>query len=75
MHQRYRIQIPAYTLMSNHYDLVVQTPDANLSDGMRWLNGSYGVWYNARHQRVGTLWQGRYRDVVVENSAWAYELS
>ena len=74
-HQRYRIRIHAYALMSNHYHLVVQTPDGNLSDGMRWLNGSYGVWHNTRHQRVGTLWQGRFRDVVVENSAWAYELS
>jgi hypothetical protein len=42
---------------------------------MQWFNTSYAAWFNARHQNVGTLWQGRYRDVVVQDGAWAYELS
>jgi len=71
----YRFTIHAYVLMENQRHLLIQTPDANLSRGMQWLNTSYAAWSNARHGRVGTLWQGRYRDVVVENDDWAYELS
>lgn len=43
--------------------------------GMQWFNTSYSAWFNARYNRVGSLWQGRYRDVLIENSSWAYELS
>lgn len=75
LHERYRIRIHAYALMDNHYHAILQTPDANLSRGMQWLHGSYSAWYNARHQRVGPLFQGRYRAVPVENGAWAYALS
>jgi putative transposase len=49
----------AYCLMSNHYHLLVQTPDANLSKGMRQLNGVYTQAYNRRHQKTGHLFQGR----------------
>lgn len=72
---RYRFVIHAYALMDNHHHLIVQTPDANLSQGMQWFNTSYSAWFNARHDRVGSLWQGRYRDVLIENSGWAYALS
>ncbi len=58
---RYRFVIHAYALMDNHHHLIVQTPDANLSQGMQWFNTSYSAWFNARHDRVGSLWQGRYR--------------
>ena len=75
LHETYRFRIHAYVLMDNHHHLIVQTPDANLSRGMQWFNTSYSAWFNARHDRVGALWQGRYRDVVIENSAWAYDLS
>jgi REP element-mobilizing transposase RayT len=75
LRERYRFRIHAYALMGNHHHLIVQTPDANLSRGMQWFNTSYSAWFNARHDRVGALWQGRYRDVVIENSAWAYALS
>ncbi len=73
--ERYRFVIHAYALMDNHHHLIVQTPEANLSQGMQWFNTSYSAWFNARHERVGSLWQGRYRDVLIENSAWAYALS
>jgi len=75
LHERYRIRIHAYALMDNHYHAILQTPDANLSRGLQWLHGSYSAWYNARHDRVGPLFQGRYRAVPVENGAWAYTLS
>jgi REP element-mobilizing transposase RayT len=51
----------AYCLMSNHYHLVVETPDGNLSKGMRQLNGVFTQASNRRHGRTGHLLQGRYK--------------
>jgi len=56
----------AYCLMGNHYHLVVETPEANLSRGMRALNGEYTQAFNRRHRRPGHVFQGRYKAVVVE---------
>jgi putative transposase len=47
--------------MTNHYHLIVETPEGNLSAGMRQLNGVYTQWVNRQHQRVGHVFQGRYR--------------
>ncbi len=73
--ERFRFRIHAYTLMDNHYHAILQTPDANLSQGMQWLGLSYSSWFNARHDRVGPLFQGRFKSVPVEEGAWAQELS
>lgn len=73
--ERYRFVIHAYCLLGNHYHCIVETPDGNLSQGMQWLGLAYSSWFNARHQRVGPLFQGRFRSVPVEGSGWAYELS
>jgi REP element-mobilizing transposase RayT len=75
MQERYRVTIHAYALMANHWHGVVQTPEANLSAAMQWLHLSHAAWFNARHQRVGPLWQGRFRAVPIEDGAWAYEVS
>jgi len=64
----------AYCLMDNHYHLVIETPRANLSMGMRQLNGLYTQTYNRRHGRVGHLFQGRYAAIVVEKDAYLLEL-
>lgn len=56
----------AYCLMSDHYQLCVETPKANLSRGMRHLNGIYTQRFNARHRTFGHLFHGRFRAVVVE---------
>ena len=72
---RHRLLLHAFVQLENHYHLVVQTPDANLSAAMQWINVSYAVWYNRRHGRVGPLFQGRFKSMPVENSSWAYELS
>jgi len=56
----------AYCLMPNHYHLLVETPDADLSRGMRQLNGVYTQRYNRRHRRVGHLFQGRFKAVLVQ---------
>jgi putative transposase len=53
--ERYGVKVHAYVLMANHYHLLVQTPDANPSSAMQWLNVSYGVWCNRRHPRDGPL--------------------
>ena len=57
--ERYRVRLHAYVLMNNHYHLLAQTLEANLSDAMQWLNVGYSVWFNRRHRRVGHLFQGR----------------
>lgn len=75
MSQRYRIRIHAYAQMDTHYHGIFQTPEANLSAAMQWFHGSYSAWYNAKHGRVGPLFQGRYRAIAVEDGAWAYPLS
>ena len=74
--ERFGIRIHAYVLMSNHYHLLVQTPKGNLSQGIHWLNCSYGIWFNCRHRRVGPLYQGRFKAVVVDGEgSWALDLS
>jgi len=64
-----------YCLMGNHYHLVVETPDGNLSKGMRQLNGVYTQLSNRRHQRVGHLFQGRYKAILVDRDEYLLELS
>ncbi|MBN2515608.1 MAG: transposase [Deltaproteobacteria bacterium] len=73
--ERYRWLVHAYCLMDNHYHLLIETPQANLSRGMRQLNGVYTQKYNRRHDRVGHLFQGRYKAFVVEKDAYLLELS
>jgi REP element-mobilizing transposase RayT len=64
----------AYCLMDNHYHLLLETHEANLSQGMRRLNGNYGQSYNFRHGRVGHLLQGRYKSILVERESHLMEL-
>jgi REP element-mobilizing transposase RayT len=59
----------AYCLMDNHVHLLVETPDANLSSGMQWLHGGYAQLFNARHDRDGHVFQGRYGAVRVRSEA------
>ena len=73
--ERYNWVIHSYCLMNNHYHLLVETPDANLSKGMRQLNGVYTQWFNRKQRRVGHLFQGRYKAILVEKDAYLLELS
>jgi putative transposase len=66
---RFGVRLHAYVLLDNHYHLLVQTPLANLSDSMQWLGGSYTVWFNRRHRRVGHLFQGRFKAILLDASA------
>lgn len=64
----------AYCLMPNHYHLLVETPQPNLSRGMRQLNGLYTQAINRRHRRVGHVFQGRFKAILVEKDAHLLEL-
>jgi hypothetical protein len=72
---RYSIQVHAYVLMSDHYHLLVRTPEANLSAALQWLNVAYSIWWNRRHGRSGHLFGGRFRAVLVEGGDWVLACS
>ncbi len=65
----------AYCLMGNHYHLMVETPEANLSSGMRQLNGVYTQDFNRRHRRSGHVFQGRYKSILVDKESYLLELT
>jgi len=73
--RRYRLSVFAYALMSNHYHLFLRTADPNLSVAMHWLNTTYTVRYNRRYDRIGHLFQGRYKAVLVEDPSHWSQLS
>jgi len=64
----------AHCLMDNHYHLMIETPEANLSIGMRQLNGVYTQKYNRRHKKTGHIFQGRYKAILVEKESYLLEL-
>lgn len=64
----------AYCLMNNHYHLLLETPDGNLSKAMRDINGDYAQKFNERHGRVGHLWQGRYKSFLIEKDLYFLEV-
>lgn len=61
--------------MPNHYHLLLETPQQNLSRAMQWINVSYSVWFNRIHQRVGPLFQGRFKAIIIEPASWGLFLS
>jgi putative transposase len=65
----------AFCLMGNHYHLLLETPQPNLSRGMRQLNGVYSQCFNRRHQRVGHVLQGRFTAILVERETYLLELA
>ena len=71
---RYGWLCHAYCRMDNHYHLLIETPQPNLSLGMRQLNGRYTQAYNRRHHRVGHLFQGRFAAILVEKEVHLLEL-
>jgi putative transposase len=67
---RFGWSVSAYVLMSNHFHLVIQTPEPNLSRGMQWLNGKYAGRFNRVHKRTGHLFQGRFHAFLIEKEAY-----
>jgi putative transposase len=72
---RFGLRLHCFVLMENHYHLIVELRQANLSRAMQWLNLSYSAWFNRRHDRVGHLFQGRFKSVLFNGSAAGLELS
>jgi REP element-mobilizing transposase RayT len=74
VNKRYNWICHAYCLMDNHYHLLIETPDANLSLGMRQLNGVYTQLFNKLHGRAGHLFQGRYKSIVIQKDSHLLEV-
>lgn len=73
--ERFFLKIHIYCLMSNHYHLLLETPEANLSRSMQWLQVSFAAYYNRRKERKGYVFQGRFRSILVEADEYFEELS
>jgi len=67
---RFGVRVHAWVLMGNHYHLQIETPEANLSRAIQWLNVAYAVWFNRRHGRVGPLFQGRFKAEITDTAEW-----
>ncbi len=70
----FSLRISAYCLMTNHYHLLVQTPDANLSRCMRHINGVYTQRFNAQYEYDGPLFRGRYKAILVGEDSYLLQL-
>ncbi len=73
--RRYNWICHAWCLMDNHYHIVVETVEGNLAQGMRQLNGVYTQDFNRTHHRVGHVFQGRYKAIIVEKDSYLLELA
>ena len=67
-------RIYAFVLMTNHYHLLLETPEPNLVAGMKWLQSTYAQWFKRRHNLDGHLFQGRYKALVIEGEGSGYFL-
>ena len=72
--KNFNITIHNYCLMNNHYHLLIETRDENLSKFMRQLNGIYAIYFNKKYKRSGHLWQGRFKSWYVTDEAYLYTL-
>lgn len=72
MCERAGIRVHSYVLMSNHYHLLLETPEPNLVAGMKWFQGTYTQRFNARHRLSGHLFQGRYKAIPIQAEAEGY---
>lgn len=71
----YSVILYCYVLMENHFHLLLETPLANLSEFMRQFNITYTSYYNRRHKRIGHLYQGRYKSILVDKESYLVILS
>lgn len=70
---RFNLHVFAFCLMDNHFHLLVRTPEANLSQAMKWLLATYTCRFHRRHRGGGHLFQGRYKSVLVlEPAHWSH---
>ena len=74
VNRKYNWLCHAYCLMDNHYHIIIETPDGNLSKGMRQLNGLYTQSFNRKRRRVGHVFQGRYKAILIEKESHLLEV-
>jgi len=72
--EQYGLRVHAYCLMPNHYHLLVETPQANLSRAIGWVQTTYSIRFNRRHRRSGHLFQGRFKAQVIDAEDYARQL-
>jgi REP element-mobilizing transposase RayT len=72
--KRYNWLCHAYCLMGNHFHLAIETPDGNLSKGMKHLNGVYTQTFNKKNRRVGHVFQGRYKAILIQKESHLLEV-
>ena len=65
----------AYCLMPNHYHLMIELKQPSLSAGMQYLNAAYAQYFNQRHGRVGHVFQGRFKSLLIEKDSYLLQLS
>lgn len=75
MSGKFDVDIFAYVLMDNHYHLLLRTQQANLSRGMQWLGTTYTRRFNIKHHRSGHLFQGRFKNMLVQDENYIFQLS
>ena len=73
--ERFAINIHSYCIMTDHYHLIVETPQPNLSLAVQWLNVSYATYYNKKHRRNGHLFQGRFKAILINADEYIIQLS
>ena len=73
--ERFSIIIHTHSLMNNHYHLLVETPEANLSVAMQWINVSYATYFNRKRDRHGHLFQGRFKAILIDADEYLKHLS
>jgi REP element-mobilizing transposase RayT len=73
--ERLQLKIHAYVLMNNHYHLLIETPQANIVKAMHDINAGYANWYRCKYRLVGSIFQGRYKAIVVEKDEYLLVLS
>lgn len=73
--ERFSLIVHTYCLMDNHYHLLIETPEPNLSVAVQWLNVSYAVYFNRKRKRSGHLFQGRFKAILIDADAYLKQLS
>lgn len=73
--RQFGVLIHGYCVMPNHYHLILETPQGNLSRAVQWLNVTYAAYYNRRHRYCGHVFQGRFKAILIEAGAYLQALS
>ena len=73
--EKHGFLLHCYVLMTNHYHLLIETPNANISKIMHYVNASYTNYLNKKRERVGHLFQGRYKAIIIDYDSYLLELS